>query len=280
MDLGKEKYGGPFTFEEVENVKTVFRLLPLLVSFLMGISVLSFIFFPLTININFKWITKGPVNSQIILSSFLFTILTLPLYHFVVYPVFYNCVPTMLKRIGLGLLLSSAYCLTSALAQYIWVSLSENSDNATCILNPEFNATTDYLAVTALAPDVLAFLFLPTIAYFPIEFIVSQTPYQIKGITLSTAYVIVVFFLTMNEIVVILFTEFLSRTTYCGVYYYVVLSFLSLLSFFLFVHFSMKYKLRIRDDIVPIHRLAEEFFEKEELLRRKYEKQMEFRNSY
>ena len=36
LDLGKEKYVGPFTFEEVENVKTVFRLLPLLVSFLMG----------------------------------------------------------------------------------------------------------------------------------------------------------------------------------------------------------------------------------------------------
>ena len=30
IDLGKEKYGGPFTVEEVENVKTVFKLLPLI----------------------------------------------------------------------------------------------------------------------------------------------------------------------------------------------------------------------------------------------------------
>ena len=32
IDLGKEKYGGPFTYEQVEDVKTMFRLLLLMVS--------------------------------------------------------------------------------------------------------------------------------------------------------------------------------------------------------------------------------------------------------
>ena len=32
VDFGKHKFGGPFTEEEVEDVKTVFRLTPLLVS--------------------------------------------------------------------------------------------------------------------------------------------------------------------------------------------------------------------------------------------------------
>ena len=32
IDLGKEKYGGPFTYEQVEDVKTMFRLLSLMVS--------------------------------------------------------------------------------------------------------------------------------------------------------------------------------------------------------------------------------------------------------
>ena len=31
LDLGKEKYGGPFTVEEVENVKTVLRMIPLMI---------------------------------------------------------------------------------------------------------------------------------------------------------------------------------------------------------------------------------------------------------
>ena len=29
MDLGKSRYGGPFTTEQVEDVKTIFRLIPL-----------------------------------------------------------------------------------------------------------------------------------------------------------------------------------------------------------------------------------------------------------
>ena len=32
IDLGKEKYGGPFTYEQVEDVKTFFRLLLLIFS--------------------------------------------------------------------------------------------------------------------------------------------------------------------------------------------------------------------------------------------------------
>ena len=36
IDLGKDKYGGPFTEEEVEDVKTVLRLLPLV--FIFGLS--------------------------------------------------------------------------------------------------------------------------------------------------------------------------------------------------------------------------------------------------
>ena len=32
LDLGKEKYGGPFSEEEVENVKTIFHMIPLFIS--------------------------------------------------------------------------------------------------------------------------------------------------------------------------------------------------------------------------------------------------------
>ena len=32
IDFGKHKFGGPFTEEEVEDVKTIFRLIPVLLS--------------------------------------------------------------------------------------------------------------------------------------------------------------------------------------------------------------------------------------------------------
>ena len=37
LDLGKEKYGGPFSEEEVENIKTIFRMIPLFIS-MIGLS--------------------------------------------------------------------------------------------------------------------------------------------------------------------------------------------------------------------------------------------------
>ncbi len=40
IDLGKEKYGGPFTYEQVEDVKTFFRLLLLIMS-LIGVHLLG-----------------------------------------------------------------------------------------------------------------------------------------------------------------------------------------------------------------------------------------------
>ena len=43
MDYGKEKYGGPFTEEEVEDVKTVLRLVPLIIMLQSQCSVVLFI---------------------------------------------------------------------------------------------------------------------------------------------------------------------------------------------------------------------------------------------
>ena len=41
LDLGKDKYGGPFTGEEVEDVKTVLRLFPILLCIYLGILLLQ-----------------------------------------------------------------------------------------------------------------------------------------------------------------------------------------------------------------------------------------------
>ena len=43
MDYGKEKFGGPFTEEEVEDVKTVLRLLPLVICLSLSVGALSYV---------------------------------------------------------------------------------------------------------------------------------------------------------------------------------------------------------------------------------------------
>ena len=103
LDYGKDKFGGPFTEEEVEDVKTILRMIPLFVCMLGGgIS-------------GHKWSIFAshlqPSNDIAFLGTFLplwiMIILIPPLYQLVLYPLFYNKIPTMLQRTGLGLMLST-----------------------------------------------------------------------------------------------------------------------------------------------------------------------------
>ena len=105
LDLGKDKYGGPFTEEEVEDVKTFLRFLPLLVC--------TFGFTAVTIVIpSFKALTNTSkvilINSCLLqengISHMTISIL-LVAYKVVFSKCCYKYVPSMLKRIGLGLCL-------------------------------------------------------------------------------------------------------------------------------------------------------------------------------
>ena len=58
----------------------------------------------------------------------------------------------------------------------------------------------------------------------------------------------------------------------CGFYYYMTFFVVMLAVLVLFVFISKWYTLRKRDDIVPFHKLAEDYFEKNYYLEKKYMK--------
>ena len=99
LDLGKDKYGGPFIEEEVEDVKTFLRYLPLLVC-LFGVTVVT-IALPqhASNNIVGNCILHGDNIMYLTLSILLGT------YKIVFSKRCYKYVPSMLKRIGFGLCL-------------------------------------------------------------------------------------------------------------------------------------------------------------------------------
>ena len=145
------------------------------------------------------------------------------------------------------------------------------------MFDPEFEPSIQYLLITVIAPGFLALLYMPVFVYFPLEFIVSQTPFQVRGLALGLLFVLFFLSPTISGWILSAFRDFqiASGSPYCVFYYYLVSSIFSLIFLLSYVHFANNYKLRIRDDIVPIHRLAEEYFEKEEKLRTKYWRQME-----
>ena len=90
-----------FTVEEVENVKMVFKLIPLIVCITGALLVNR--------STSTAYYFHGCAIKSI---PFLFSLLWiavilswLPIYHFLIYPFFYNCVPSMLRRIGIGICL-------------------------------------------------------------------------------------------------------------------------------------------------------------------------------
>ena len=120
IDLGKSKYGGPFTTEEVEDTKTFLRIL-LLLACLAGYQLSGHGYSLLS------QLMKTQCPSKLVLAligdpmhlTLVVIVLGVPMYQLIVLRYFHQCLPNMLKRMGLGLLC----CL---IKEVINVSLSHN----------------------------------------------------------------------------------------------------------------------------------------------------------
>ena len=100
MDFGKEKFGGPFTEEEVEDVKTVLRLLPLVTCLSLCVSGSMTPVDLLTMKS-----TTNTVLTYGFDSTWLFALLLIQFYQFIIHPLIHRHKPSMLKCIGIGLFL-------------------------------------------------------------------------------------------------------------------------------------------------------------------------------
>ncbi len=103
MDLGKSKYGGPFTTEEVEDVKSILRMfaisLPLwLISFAIAFNPDNVV--PLT----FPNLTNCTSDMLFLFtySNYWWSMICTLVTEFVFYPLFRDRFPSILKRIGIA----------------------------------------------------------------------------------------------------------------------------------------------------------------------------------
>ena len=262
IDLGMSKYGGPFTFEEVEDVKTFFRLLPIIICgggcntglYLNWYKLLDGEghFEDFKISLTYSYL------SQLIMFA-----LGIPIYHFLLYPLFYNYIPTMLNRIRVGLVL---LIFSQSMCAVVGDLLVCNSlTNTTCLLfqSEMFNVSSNggWWIIGPLTASNIGFL-LSFITLF--EFVWAQSPRPfcglLTGITIMSALLSAFIGLVVYKVVV----SKISLSNDHG-WFYINMSIACIVFvYFIFFHcFSKRYKLRKRDDIVPIHLFAEDFFEKE-----------------
>ena len=250
VDLGKSKYGGPFSTEQVENVKTILRLLTIMLP-------LSFVVFTVRLPISAESDRKAFPNSSMCLTNitYLFTysrrwcgILGVIVYEFVVYPLIKNKLPSSLKRIGTVSSLTtlvSFICLVIKLAHY----LSHSDESITGWITDILYEGTNGLLSQALLTSVL-------------EFVCAQSPYNMRGLIVSFVGPLLILSDAVSSINTYYFSHEICRKQWCSLILFSIKFTACLTGFLLFCIVARWYKKRVRDDDYSPQRVVEEVYDR------------------
>ena len=254
IDLGKNKYGGPFTSEEVENVKTFLQLIKILIS-LLGIFAVSF-----SINLDvYHRIVLASSNSVLIevLYDVMNVAVFLLLYVFLFLSCCHKCLPKMLKRIWIGAMLTTSSALSLLLIEAITSGHNETKEQVPCMMT-----LSPYLLLIPMLFEAGSYTIF-TISLF--EFIIAQSPQTMKGILIGLYYT-----LRFGLVGLFLLAEYHAFDKYptnssvlsCATAHYLEITLIGLLSLFIYTIVACKYKPRERDEVVNVHIFAEEYYTK------------------
>ena len=278
IDLGKNKYGGPFTTEEVEDTKSFFRILFLLFSLVgfhlsgHGYSITKQLMMAECPNAWLLIVIGDPMNLTTIV-----IITGIPLYQLINVRYRQRYIPNIFKRMGLGLLcclLKVIIEITLQVTQKLYAT--EQCHNKmpliecyNIISQVQFNGSSSIedckpgnsiFLILLVVPQVLQGLSFLLVFLSAIEFICAQAPLRLKGLliglwyaTLSVHYLLV----DISDI----YIPLTDGTTW--VIIQEVKAFFIALSLIFFVYVSGRYHYRVRDEVVNEQYLIEEIYERE-----------------
>ena len=277
LDLGKKKYGGPFTTEQVEDVKTFHGILTIIVatgpSFILGLA-----------SKTRSSYLKHAALSKITSCSAIFTvllfdsgllipllvILEIPLYVCIISPFVHLRIPRMLTRIGIGM----AFLVLSLLCELTMVSVIQArygrpvncrsntmNDSALYVQLNSSELATEYYFIAANSLIVSTSNVLLTIALY--ELICSQCPHSMKGLLIGLTFASQGVFQGLGIVVNVPFLLAGNQSFFrCWMYYYMVNIGLGIVCIVIYICVARKYRFRQRDDPDPAGRHTEEYYPK------------------
>ena len=277
LDFGKSKYGGPFTTEQVEDVKTFFRALgPLLIlSFIYAMRDENYIQMHIFI---YKLSNTYPIKTcfyMFIFNNIYFIAPTLliPFNEIFFHPLFQRCLPSISSHrkivIGLFLLIIRYIVLvifvTLSRQHYLIIDKFRNN-TLVCIFDSDSTTTYDYRFYAI--PDVISSASYIMILVGAIEFLCAQIPYSMKGVIVGLFYGSLVIFYVLNKGITKIFIATSSvwsgdTSISCGFWYLLIKIIYVLIAVFTLFLLSINYKKRKREDVLPNeHFFAERYYSK------------------
>ena len=238
IDLGKDKYGGPFTEEEVEDVKTFFRYIPLLVC-LFGVTVVAIALPSLHVSniVHSKGscILHGESIMYLILSILLVT------YKIVFSKHCYKYVPSMLKRIGLGLCLLLVLCNSACSYESTRTTIQLITVHChTLYINDTTTIDYVFVQVSQIIHGIGTVTVIPT----SLELTVAQSPVHMRGLMVG------VWLGAMGVFIVLSYAIYIPHTlihSHCTLYYHVTVSVCVVVTISVYGVLAKHYKLRTRN---------------------------------
>ena len=284
LNLAKDKYGGPFTTEQVEDVKVFYGILKVLfslgpvffINFAANVMFYQFAWHGSVLNIyqsNFSHFTlyNHPVQLLLIqygLLTLLVATICIPLYLFLLRPFLFNYIPGMLKRIGIGATMT-VLSLICTVAIGAWahtrykLGCMFDPDSAIVLNDTVPNVGPFYHSSLLAIQRVLLSLSNMLIYIALYEFICSQSPHSLQGFLLGLSFAIKGLFQFIAAVLALPFALAMDNTHIsCGVSYYVMNTGVGVFAVLVYVWVSRKYKYRERDEPSNIYMYAENYYSK------------------
>ena len=252
IDLGKTKYGGPFTTEEAENVKTLLQILVLTIP--LWTSLLSFYMYSNTITLlnadpkiiieNDTQICSSQTLQYFTYNWYWLAVIVTILVEVTVYPLFGHRFPSSIRRIGastLMIMVANIFCIFLAVYYF---------------LHSYIPTVIAYIHSLGIAVMIMAIL------TSSIEFVCAQSPNNTRGIILGYTWCINSFTLALSYFVFYLIKDDDRHVSVVVLVHSIVATVLGLVSFVVFCLLARWYKRRVRDDIATPHKWAEDYYDR------------------
>jgi peptide/histidine transporter 3/4 len=269
LNLGKSKYGGPFTTEEVEDVKVFYEILKVLASF--G-------------PVLYMVVSCGGVDPT--LASELSNDRPFNLWRFetasllwdglqdiviIIAIPFYLVLSRCLKQCSLRALTkveiaTALMLLNTLLLLGVNTASHVKREDLGCVFSKDRDHSSVFkplqIAVLLIIEEVISSFALLLIYVSFFEFICSQSPHSMRGMLIGLGYTILGIFNVLGLVLQFPFSYWKLSYPSCGFLYYSVNVLIGLASFILFICVAKRYKYRQRDEPSRERQFAEEYYSK------------------
>jgi peptide/histidine transporter 3/4 len=299
IDFAKERYGGPFTTPQVEDVKTFLRIVIVLLAlgpvFALEIPGSYYLFplFALHVGDEIQFIKKQRCHSLakwVLLQStslgYIASVFILPIYIWIVFSLFRKRIPKIFNRLWCAFIVSLSGAASLLITDLIAIGhfhhhhqqhfdVNNSTENA-CLftskfLYPKYNDTLPVVLDLHWGVTVAPIIMLSTgsllIHATTFEFISAQSPHSMKGLLVGVFFAIKGVFQFISAVAVVPFAipriwNSITSVPNCGFGYYVFILVVGMIGLVAFSIVVKSYKYRQRDERPFDTRFAEQYYER------------------